>query len=243
MKFVLIPAGEFLRGAPDSDSDAHANEKPQHLVRITEPFYLGVCEVTQADYQKVTGSNPSVFKDPHGFLPVDSVSWDESQGFCTELSGLARELTAGRRYRLPTQAEWEYACRAGSTTEYSFGDSEALLGKYAWYAGNSGRTTHPVGQKLPNAWGLYDMHGNVCEWCHDWYDESYFGQFSSQTAVDPKGPQQASVYRTHSVGSWDFPAATCRSSGHGGWYPSKRSNNIGFRVALDIPSRGASPGK
>ena len=162
MKLVLIPAGEFLMGSPDSDKDAEDDEKPQHRVRITRPFYLGA-RGDQGQYRAVTGENPSHFKGSDD-LPVEKVSWNDAIAFCNKLSereGLkpyyqfgAVARSGGEGYRLPTEAEWEYACRAGSTTRYSFGDDAASLGEYAWFNGNSGSKTHPVGQKRPNAWGL-----------------------------------------------------------------------------------------
>ena len=165
MKLVLIPAGEFLMGSPESDSDAPDEEKPQHKVRISKPFYLGVTEVTQEQYERVMGENPSRFKgDPQ--RPVEKVSWEDAVAFCRKLSE-----KEGRTYRLPTEAEWEYACRAGSQTKWSFGDDDSALKEYAWYLDNADSTTHPVAQKKPNAWGLYDMHGNVWEWCQDWYGD------------------------------------------------------------------------
>ncbi len=160
MKLRLIPAGEFTMGSPGTESDRRADET-QHRVTLTKPFYLGVTEVTQEQYQKVMGSNPSGFKGPQN--PVEQVSWNDAVAFCRKLSELPSEKSGGYVYRLPTEAEWEYACRAGTTTTYSFGDSESELGAYAWYIDNSGRTTHPVGGKRPNACGLYGMHGNVFE--------------------------------------------------------------------------------
>ena len=157
IRLKLLPAGTFWMG---EDLDAHK-------VTLTQPFYLGVYEVTQEQYERVMGKNPSNFKGPQN--PVEKVSWDDAVEFCRKLSELPEEKAAGRIYRLPTEAEWEYACRAGTTTKYSFGDSESELGEYGWFDKNSDRKTHPVGQKQPNKWGLYDMHGNVWEWCSDWY--------------------------------------------------------------------------
>ena len=163
MVFVPIPTGEFQRGS--------------HLVQITKPFYLSAYEVTQEQYKKVMGNNPSDNKGNN--KPVEMVSWNDAVDFCRELSE-----QEGVEFRLPTEAEWEYACRAGTTTAYSFGDDKSQLGKYAWHVNNSNLTTHPVGQKLPNAWGLYDMHGNVDEWCQDWY-----ARFPNEKVfIDPTGP-------------------------------------------------------
>ena len=182
MKLVLIPAGEFLMGSPDSDEEASDGEKPQHLVQITKPFYLGVYEVTQGEYERVLSESPSAFSRTGGLkdevagkdtnrLPAEEISWEDAMEFCRKLSAMSEEKAAGQVYRLPTEAEWEYACRAGSTTKRCFGDSESQLGQYAWYDNNSGGSTHPVGRKKPNVWGLYDMHGNMNEWCADWYDK------------------------------------------------------------------------
>jgi len=167
MEFVLIPAGTFTMGSPDSDSNAYDHEKPAHQVTISEPFYMGKYEVTQAQWKAVMGENPSRFKgDDH---PVENVSWEDVQQFIQKLN--AKE--GKEACRLPTEAEWEYAARAGTTTIYSFGNNASQLGNYAWYDENSGNTTHPVGDKPPNPWGLYDMHGNVWEWVQDWYGPIY----------------------------------------------------------------------
>jgi formylglycine-generating enzyme required for sulfatase activity len=185
MKLNLIPPGEFTMGSPESEENRGVDET-QHQVKITKPFYLSVHEVTQAQYERVMDDNPSRSKD--AAKPAETVSWDDAVEFCRELT-----KKEGVEYRLPTEAEWEYACRAGMTTTYSFGDDRSRLGEYAWYNGNrtnpnallSNDTPHPVGELKPNAWGLFDMHGNVKEWCQDRY-----GNYEGLGVVgrDPTGP-------------------------------------------------------
>jgi formylglycine-generating enzyme required for sulfatase activity len=223
LKLKLLPAGTFTMGDAKGDDD----EKPAHQVTLTRPFYLGIYPVTQEQYERVMGQNPSCFKGPRN--PVESVSWEDAVEFCRKLSALPEEKAAGRVYRLPTEAEWEYACRAGSKTQYCFGDDESRLGAFAWYYSNSGEKTHPVGEKQPNAWGLYDMYGNVWEWCADWHDAYPDGAVS-----DPLGPQQGSS-RVPRGGSWLDGAAHCRSAFRGRSLPSGRGNDVGFRVALSSP--------
>ena len=218
MKLLLIPAGEFQMGSPESDTKAYSSEKPQHPVRITQPFYLGVTEVTQEQYERVMGTNPSNFKGSE--LPVETVSWEDAVEFCRKLSA-----KVGRPYRLPTEAEWEYACRAGSRTKWSFGDAESSLGEYAWYSSNSGSTTHPVGEKKPNAWGLCDMHGNVWEWCSDWY-----GEYASAAVSDPSGATAGSN-RVLRGGGWNYGPGYCRSAYRRSVAPGSRYDSLGFRVA------------
>ena len=220
MQFKLIPAGEFLMGSPGDAPDKSADEIPQHRVRITKPFYLGINEVTQEQYEEVMDKNPSKFKGSS--LPVETVSWEDATQFCKKLS----ELDGKNNYRLPTEAEWEYACRAGTTTRYSCGDE--LDSDCAWFSGNSGNQTHPVGEKRPNAWGFYDMHGNVLEWCSDWYDSDYYG---SSPSADPTGPSTGSN-RVIRGGSWDLNAGLCRSANRNGRRPDRRYDSLGFRVAL-----------
>lgn len=157
-------------------------------------FSLGVHEVTQSQYESVMGSNPSEFKGANN--PVEAVYWDEAVAFCAKLSALPAEVAAGRAYRLPTEAEWEYACRAGTTTEYSFGDDKKELGKYAWFADNSSTTTHAVGEKLPNDWGLYDMHGNVLEWCSDKAGSSRVNRGGAAGSPPPNSAVRRSVTTT-----------------------------------------------
>lgn len=229
MRLALIPAGEFQMGSPDSDADAAHDEKPQHLVRITKPFYLGVTEVTQEQYERVMGVNPSSFKGAQ--LPVESVSWEDAMEFCRRLSALSSERSAGRVYRLPTEAEWEYACRAGSKTKWSFGDDESLLKEHAWYSDNSNKTTQPVGQKRPNAWGLHDMHGNVLEWCSDWWQRKY----SNATVTDPTGPgpdsNRMKVFRSGQ--SYNLTKFTRSASRAGLTAGAGLPGGSGFRIAFN----------
>ena len=163
MKFAFIPGGEFMMG-----SEEEKNEKPVHRVKINKSFYLGIYPVTQSEWKAVMGKNPSYFEGDN--LPVERVSWNDVQDFIKKLN----DKEGGNKYRLPTEAEWEYAERAGTTTRYSFGDDESKLGDYAWYDANSGDMPHDVGQKKPNQWGLFDMHGNVCEWVQDKWHGSYY---------------------------------------------------------------------
>jgi len=223
MKLIHIPAGEFMMGSPSDEKDRQNDEGPQHKVKISKSFYMGVYEVTQKQYKAVMGNNPSNFKGDN--LPVENVSWDDTVEFCRKLS-----QKEGKTYRLPTEAEWEYACRAGTTTRFSFGDSDSGLDGYAWYSNNSGSKTHPVGQKNPNAFGLYDMHGNVWEWCQDWYGRSYY---SNSPAVDPQGPDSGKA-RMLCGGSWGYNPWFCRSASRDWSSPDYRSSNLGFRVALDF---------
>ena len=235
MKLVLIPAGEFQRGSPDSDSQAKANEKPQHQVRITRPFYLGTTEVTEEQWTKVMGTKPwkglkDIRKGKYvrkgAEYPVTYVTWEETQEFCRKLS--ARE---GVTYRLPTEAEWEYACRAGAGTKYSFGDDASALGEYGWYQQNATKVgekyAHPVGLKRPNQFGLYDMHGNVWEWCADWYNVLYY---RDSPVNDPGGGRQ-DRFRVIRGGCWFVKGENCRSANRSANTPGERYDYVGFRVA------------
>jgi formylglycine-generating enzyme required for sulfatase activity len=224
MKLTLIPAGEFQMGSPDGGS----SERPQHLVKISKPFYLGVCEVTQQQYEKVMGTRPwqgeEYVKEGPDY-PAVYVSHDDAVEFCRRLSKQERV-----EYRLPTEAEWEYACRGGTTTAYSIGDDAARLGQYAWYdknAWNIGeRYAHGVGQKRPNPWGLYDMHGNAWEWCQDWY-----GPYGSQKVVsDPAGPAEGGR-RVLRGGSFSHPSSLVRSANRSYNRPVNRFDLYGFRAA------------
>lgn len=220
MTFVLIPAGTFMMGSPEGES-GRSDDEQQHQVTISRPFYLQTTPVTQGQWQRVMDKNPSYFKDCGEDCPVEQVSWIDVQGFLRKLNQMENTDT----YRLPTEAEWEYACRAESTGRWCFGDNEADLGKYAWYDVNSQGKTHPVSQLKPNAWGLYDMHGNVWEWCQDWY-----GEYPRVPVTDPHGPDNGK-YRVLRGGSWFNLAWGTRSAGRCGFNPDDRYSSIGFRVA------------
>lgn len=219
MRLVLIPDGEFVMGTADSGANVPNWEKPPHKVRITNPFYLSTTEVTQVEYQKVMAENPSYFKSAGN--PVEQASWYDATEFCRRLSA-----TEGTTYRLPTETEWEYACRAGTTTPYNFGDDLADLDRYAWCDSTQ---THPAGTRRPNTWGLYDMHGNVAEWCADRWGENYY---AASPADDPTGPETGSL-RVIRGGGWKDAAADCRSAARGGFVPAGRLRHLGFRVAAD----------
>jgi formylglycine-generating enzyme required for sulfatase activity len=231
MKLVLIPKGTFMMGSPASEQ-GRDDDETQHEVTISEDYYLGVFEVTQGQYEKVMGTNPSYFpkrvigKSDSSMYPVEKVSWEDAVEFCKKHSDLPEEKKAGRVYRLPTEAEWEYACRAGSKSAYSFGADSTSLGDYAWFGENSGNQTHPVGEKKANAWGLYDMHGNVWEWCSDCW-----GKYPKGSVSDPSGPSEGSN-RVYRGGCWGDGAAFCRSAFRCWGDPSDRVNDDGFRVAL-----------
>jgi formylglycine-generating enzyme required for sulfatase activity len=224
MEFVLIPAGSFYMGSPPEEKDRSSGEGPVRRVQITKPLYIGKYEVTQAQYKAVVGSNPSHFSGAD--LPVESVSWQEAMLFCDKLTN-----SYGSHFRLPTEAEWEYACRAGSQSRFSYGDDPdyAQLAQYAWYDDNSDEKTHSVGQKKPNKFGLYDMYGNVWEWCSDWYTDSY----RNMTTVDPTGPSSGE-HRTLRGGSWYNNAGRCRSAARSLGTPGNRFTSSGFRVVLEL---------
>ena len=211
--FVRIPAGEFRMGS--TSSEAESDEQPVTQVRISRGFWLGQYEVTQAEWQAVMGSNPSYFDECGRSCPVETVSWDDAQEFIGRLNG----RSGGNRYRLPTEAEWEYAARAGTTGD-RYGNVDAI----AWYDENSGERTHPVGQKAPNAWGLHDMLGNVWEWVGGWY-----GDYPGGTVTDPRGPV-SSWARVTRGGSWYRWASFCRSSYRNFGTPGDRFYFLGFRL-------------
>ncbi|MFV1968351.1 MAG: formylglycine-generating enzyme family protein [Pirellulaceae bacterium] len=230
MRLNLIPAGEFQMGSPESEASRDSDEGPQHRVRITRQFYLGVHEVTQGEYERVMGDRlwdgKKHTKNGEDYA-ASYISWTDAVEFCKKLS--AKE---GRTYRLPTEAEWEYACRAGTQTRYHFGDDESDLGSYAWFYDNAWhigeKYAHEVGQKRANSFGLYDMHGNVWEWCQDWNGEENYG---SSPSVDPTGPTSGSL-RVIRGGSWSSIPRHCRAADRDRDRPGRRDRFLGFRVAL-----------
>ena len=241
---LLIPPGEFMMGSSDEERQwalklAKAGkenfavaripgEGPQHLVRITRPFYLGKFEVTQAQWEAVMGGNPSRFsgKPSH---PVEQVDWDVIQTFLAKVDEHGKNQ--GVRFALPTEAQWEYACRAGTTTRWHSGDGEGPLPQYAWLKANADLTSHSVGKLKAGPWGLHDMHGNVMEWCADWYDVDYYKQSPTN---DPNGPETGSN-RVLRGGSWSYHERVCRSARRGIHSRGLPLQNVGFRLAGRIP--------
>jgi len=230
MKLVRIPPGEFVMGSP-ADEEERFNDEKQHRVRITRPFYLGVYEVTQGQYEKLTGQRPwrgRRFVKEGPDYPATYVSWEDAVAFCRRLSE-----KEGRTYRLPSEAEWEYACRAGSTSRYCFGESTSDLDAYAWFDKNAldvgEHYPHRVGQKRPNAWGLYDMHGNLFEKCSDWYRARHD---AGALATDPSSPASG-THRVGRGGCWFGEAIYCRSAHRDRGTPGGKSAYTGFRVVLE----------
>jgi len=233
MEFVLIPAGKFMMGSPETDKLSYLDEYPQHEVTLTKAFYIGVYEVTQEQYDAIMGRDDSPTKGPTH--PVEKVPWLDCLEFCRKLS-----QQTGCAVRLPTEAEWEYACRAGTTTRWSFGDDESKLDDYAWTRENSGHHSHPVGQKKPNPWGLYDMHGNVNEWCQD--RRAIVDHYKSGPVTDPQpvaGDTQRGGMRLMRGGSWMYPGQMSRSTARGfeaggSRAPSDWYSSYGFRVVMEL---------
>jgi formylglycine-generating enzyme required for sulfatase activity len=241
MEFVLAPAGVFAMGSPSEEKGRRPCEGPAHNVTLSRPFYVGINPVTQAQYQQLMGQNPSYFTRALGGgpnHPVEQVSWDDAVIFCQRLMELAGSPGHGHIYRLPTEAEWEYACRAGTNTPYAFGESISLLqvhyfglssASWAKTGGRAGKTVQ-VGSHEPNEWGIRDMHGNVLEWCHDWWSEGYY-EVSPDT--DPQGPETGH-FRVARGGSFSQFASECRSASRIGRAPTSRLNTIGFRVVMTV---------
>ena len=238
--FVWCPPGTLMMGATANEQHSNDWEKPQHQVTLTDGFWLSKYLVTQAQWVSVMGSNPSHFTEDAS-RPVEQVSWND----VTQTNGFLDKLNTanpGNMYRLPTEAEWEYACRAGTTTRFYWGDDPnyTQITDYAWYDSNSGNTTHPVGQKTPNSWGLYDMSGNVFEWCQDWY-----GSYAAGAQTDPTGPSTG-LYRTIRGGNWTNNAADCRAASRSyahDYAPDYRCSNLGFRLALSGGAEGERGGE
>ena len=242
MEFVLVAPGTFYMGSPTDERGRHTSEGPHHAVTITRPFYLGIYPVTQAQYERIVGRNPAHFNKTRGGgpdHPVDQVSWEDAVTFCERLTALSSEAEHARLYRLPTEAEWEFACRAGTTTAFSFGSSvglkqvhffglDASVGAKA--AAGAGKS-EKVGSKTSNAWGLFDMHGNVLEWCSDWFSESYYSESPDHDPMGPKSGWQ----RVARGGSFSQFMTDCRSASRLGRAPGSRLNTLGFRVAMSIP--------
>jgi formylglycine-generating enzyme required for sulfatase activity len=230
MEFVFIKGGCFQMGSETGP----ANERPVHTACVGD-FFMGKYEVTQGQWKLVMGSNPSFFSNCGDNCPVENLTWADTQEFISRLNHKA----GAQKYRLPTEAEWEYAARAGSQARYSYGDDAGDLSEYAWYAGNSGSSQtpevyylnriirarpHPVGQRKPNALGLYDMHGNVWEWIYDWY-----GEYRPGTSQNPTGPSFSSR-RVYRGGSWDSDADLCRSAKRFSIHPLASKGDLGFRL-------------
>jgi formylglycine-generating enzyme required for sulfatase activity len=253
LRLAFIPAGAFRMGSPENEKDRNPDET-LHPVELTRAFYLGVYPVTQEGYEKVMGHNPSWFA-PQGAgkskvtgldtrqFPVEMVSWDEALEFCDRLSQLPEERQAGRQYRLPTEAEWEYACRAGAATHAPFHYGRSLSSRQANFDGSFPyggapkgdylKRTTAVGSYPPNAWGLHDLHGNVWEWCHDWFSEHYY--LSDEAGRDPHGPAAGTdKRRVLRGGSWNDYARYCRTAHRARSRPRNRRAFIGFRVALTV---------
>ena len=241
MQFVPIAAGSFVMGSGGEVAGAAASEKPAHKVSITKPFYLGKYEVTQGQWEAVMGSSPFTLDRSNPFYNLPgmaarlrkptnpaTVSWNDAQEFIKRLN----RKEGHARYRLPTEAEWEYAARAGTSTAYSFGHDEGKLGGYAWYGEDfASGSSHTVGTKKPNPWGLYDVHGNVWEWVQDWYDAAYY---ADSPAIDPPGPRAGSK-RVVRGGSWHETATSWRSAFRRDYEPDYRGISIGFRVVMEAP--------
>ena len=227
MKFVWIPAGTFMMGSPKEEIDRHKNEIP-HKVTLTKGFYMGVYSVTQEQWKQIMGNNPSGFKGEKN-LPVETASWEDCQEFIKKLRGKDK-----KPYRLPTEAEWEYSCRAGTKTPFSFGetistDQANYNGNFTYGDGKKGvdrKKTTPVGSFPANAWGLHDMHGNLWQWCQDWY-----GEYPQKDVVDPQGPEKGEG-RVLRGNSWLFSPQFCRSAYRSWDVPGRRCDLCGLRVCF-----------
>ena len=220
------PARTSRKNGPANRQPARNDERPSHTVEFSAPYYIGVYEVTEAQWTQVMGGNKGSSNEP-----VTGISWYDAQSFCTKLSATPAESAGQRTYRLPTEAEWEYACRAGSETAYHFGDDPSLLSNFAWHAENSVAKKQPVGQKKPNAWGLYDMAGNAYEWCNDTY-----GTYPSELSKSPDG-RPDTIYRVLRGGSWESTPWFCRSADRCWNNPAARCDINGFRIVVNAQGK------
>jgi len=243
MAFIWINPGTFMMGSPPNE-DRRMDGEGQRKVTISRGFWLAETPTTQAQWEQIMGNNPSADDNGDRDRPVTSISWNDSVQFAERLTERMRQrgvIGSNDRFRLPTEAEWEYACRAGTTTAFSFGDDTGQLGDFAWYDGNidsdlgdilsnthSESPIQPVARKKPNPWGLYDMHGNVYEWVKDWFDN-----YPNQAETDPTGPRTGS-YRVRRGGSWYLPSGDVRSASRDGLDPDNRSGSNSVRLALDL---------
>jgi sulfatase modifying factor 1 len=233
MTFNNIPTGTFMMGSPQTEMGRSSNET-QHEVRIRKAFYMQTTEVTQGQWEEVMGSEPwklqKIYIKEGANYAASYVSWDDAVAYCKKLSE-----KEGKTYRLPTEAEWEYACRAGSQTTWSFGNDEKVLGYYAWYDKNAydigEQYAHQVGQKKPNAFGLFDMHGNVHEWCHDYYKEDYYKQSPEK---DPTGGSMSGSFHVLRGGSWNYDPRGARSAIRFRFAADSRGGNGGFRLVREL---------
>ncbi|MDM8516431.1 SUMF1/EgtB/PvdO family nonheme iron enzyme [Desulfobacterales bacterium HSG16] len=233
MEFVLILPGTFMMGSPEAEENRSADEC-QHETTLTKVFYMQTTPVTQGQWVEIMGYNPSNLKNGGKDCPVENIYWDDAQEFIKKLN----EREKIDKYRLPSEAEWEYACRAGSQTAYCFGNDTRQLSEYAWHDANLEGMTHPVAQKKPNAWGLYDMHGNVWEWCQDWYKNNY----TDNAVTDPHGPQEGTS-RVLRGGSWGNSDRDCRAAYRYRVRPGYRNHYLGFRVVCLPGQRPVEPGR
>jgi formylglycine-generating enzyme required for sulfatase activity len=226
LEMIWINAGSFTMGSPESE-EGRSEGETIHVVKLTRGFWLGKYQVTQGHYEALTGTNPSQYKTAGLDAPVERVSWAQASEFCAKLSArerAAKRLPAGYEYALPTEAQWEYACRAGTSGAYG---GSGVLGDMGWYYDNcESKSEQPVGKKRPNAWDLYDMHGNVCEWCADW-----MGPYQKEEAVDPTGPKTGSA-KILRGGSYCSIPRYCRSAIRFSDYPSSHQDDLGFRLSL-----------
>lgn len=221
MQMLWCPPGVFTMGSPEDEEGRHGDET-QVQVHISKGFWMARTTVTQGQWQSLMGTNPSYLQGAN--LPAEKVSWEDAQDFIIKINDM-ENLPSGYHYALPTEAQWEYACRAGEKGPYSGGS----LDEVAWYDENSGEKTHEVGHKKANSWGLHDMHGNVWEWCADWYGDTL------KSGIDPTGPSSGD-FRVCRGGSWSFGASRCRAAGRFGFTPGSRYLDLGFRPAI-VPSR------